>query len=79
MSIEFGLSPEIQNMIGNEWTFVAPEELGKASIRMFALAIGDFNPLYIDDGYASGSKYGGLIAPPTFICETTQYLSLIHI
>ena len=29
-------------------SYTAPEELGRASIRYFALAIGDYNPLYVD-------------------------------
>ena len=32
----------------------------------FAQAIGDLNPLYIDEEAAKKSELGGLIAPPTF-------------
>jgi acyl dehydratase len=67
--------PEIQNLRGTETTFSAPEEVGKASIRRFAVAIGDDNPLYLDEEYAKKSKYGGIIAPPTFVCETGQFYS----
>ena len=75
MGNEFGITPELSKLLGHEWKFTSPEELGKSSIRMFALAVGDRNPLYIDNKYASGSKYGGIIAPPTFICETTQFMT----
>ena len=42
-------------------------EIEKGMIRKFALAIGDPNPLWQDEKYARESKYGGIIAPPTFI------------
>jgi acyl dehydratase len=63
----------LRSWIGREFTYHAPEELGRASIRYFALAMGDDNPLYADDAYAREAGYPSLIAPPTFICETNQY------
>ncbi len=42
-------------------------EIERGMIRKFALAIGDPNPLWQDEEYARKSKYGGIIAPPTFI------------
>ena len=68
------LTPEIMEQLGREWVFTSPEEIGHASIRKFALAIGDANPLYCDREYARGCKYGGVIAPPTLACETMQFL-----
>lgn len=41
-------------------------EVEKRHLRQFTEAIGDPNPLYVDEGYASNTSYGGLIAPPTF-------------
>ena len=38
----------------------------KGAVRKFAEAIGDPNPLYTDEEVAKVSRYGGLIAPPTF-------------
>ena len=66
---------DINALIGQQWVFTAPEAIGLASIRKFALAVGDNNPLYYDAGYASKSQYGGIIAPPTFVCETMQFMS----
>ena len=57
------LTEELKTWIGREAHYPAREELGRASIRYFALAIGDDNPLYVD----------GAVAPPTLICETNQY------
>lgn len=38
----------------------------KGAVRKFAEAIGDPNPLYTDEAAAKGSRYGRLLAPPTF-------------
>jgi acyl dehydratase len=67
------LTNELRQWIGREFNYTAPEEIGRASIRYFALAIGDENRLYFDDDYARAAGYRGVIAPPTFICETNQY------
>jgi len=60
-------------LIGQEYVLTAPDEVGRASIRKFALAIGDRNPLYVDRKQAATGPYGDVVAPPTFLCETTQY------
>jgi acyl dehydratase len=67
------LTDELRQWIGRESNYTAPEEIGRASIRYFALAIGDDNRLYFDNEYAQTVGYPGVIAPPTFICETNQY------
>jgi acyl dehydratase len=38
----------------------------RGAVRKFAEAIGDDNPLYYDEDAARRSRYGRLIAPPTF-------------
>ncbi|MFB0559586.1 MAG: MaoC family dehydratase N-terminal domain-containing protein [Dehalococcoidales bacterium] len=47
----------------------APEvyEIEKGMIRRFVLAVDDPNPLWQDEEYAGKSRYGGIIAPPTFV------------
>ena len=67
------LTDELKACIGREAHYPAREELGRASIRYFALAMGDDNPLYVDDAYAQEAGHASLIAPPTLICETCQY------
>ena len=42
-------------------------ELTRDAIRHWAEAIGDRNPLYLDESYARASLYGGIIAPPTIL------------
>ena len=68
------LTDELKSWIGRKVSYTAPEELGRASIRYFALALGDDNPLYRDEEFARKTRHGGIIAPPTFICETNQYM-----
>ena len=67
------LTDTLKAMIGREVHYPAREELGRASIRYFALAMADDNPLYVDDAYAREAGHPCVIAPPTLICETCQY------
>ncbi|MBI1957710.1 MAG: MaoC family dehydratase N-terminal domain-containing protein [Candidatus Rokubacteria bacterium] len=67
------LTDELKSWIGREVTYPAREELGRASIRYFALAVGDDNPLYTDDAYAQAAGHPSVIAPPTLVVETCQY------
>jgi len=41
-------------------------DVERGAIRRFAEAIGDNNPLFNDDHKARKSRFGGMIAPPTF-------------
>lgn len=67
------LTDALKAWIGREAHYPAREELSRASIRYFALAIGDDNPLYYDDDYARAAGHDGVIAPPTLVVETSQY------
>lgn len=66
------MTPELKEWIGRSATYHAPEELGLASLRYFALALQDENPIYQDADYAQTSRFAGIIAPPTLVCETNQ-------
>jgi acyl dehydratase len=68
------LTPELKARIGEESRFESPDELGRAAIRYFALAIGDLNPLYLDDEFARRNGHPSVIAPPTLVCETNQFV-----
>jgi hypothetical protein len=48
-----------------------PVEAGH--ILMFARAIGDPNPVYVDAGYAATTEAGGIVAPPTFAQASAQF------
>jgi acyl dehydratase len=41
-------------------------EVEKGAVRRFAEAIGENNPLYLDEAYAQAHGYARVIAPPTF-------------
>ena len=68
------LTSELASRIGETAVYTAPEELGRASIRYFALAVGDYNPLYVDKRAAEQAGMRDVMAPPTMICETNQYM-----
>ena len=42
-------------------------EVSRDGLRHFAYGYGDDNPLWCDEDYASGTRWGGLIAPPAFL------------
>lgn len=42
-------------------------EVTRDAIANWAYATGDFNPMYHDSAWASGSKYGEQVAPPTML------------
>lgn len=67
---------ELRAMVGRTATYTAPEELGRAAIRMFAVAVGDANPLYTDAEFAKAWGHDDVVAPPTLVCETNQYAGL---
>jgi acyl dehydratase len=37
------------------------------AIRHWCMGVGDLNPLYINEAYAKGTRYGNIIAPPNFL------------
>lgn len=44
----------------------ARNALERGAIRRFAEAIGDPNPLWVDEDYAGQTRFKGIVAPPTF-------------
>lgn len=49
-------------------------EVGKEKIKEYAKAIKNLDPHYLDDDFAKKSKYGTIIAPPTFAVVFGAYL-----
>lgn len=60
------LTDELRALVGRTAAYTAPEPLGRAAIRYFALATGDDNPAHL----------AGDVAPPTLVCETNQFVNL---
>jgi hypothetical protein len=70
------LTPEIRALQGQRRVYQAPEPIGAAAGRYFALAVGDHNPLYTDAEFAREHGLAGVTIPLTLITETNQYASL---
>jgi acyl dehydratase len=70
------LTDEIRALVGNRRVYTAPEPFGRAAGRYFGLAIGDLNPLSLDDAAARDAGLPGVTIPPTLVCETNQYAGL---
>ena len=68
------LLAKLKSSIGQELVYRAPDEMGRPSFRQYALAIGDFNPLYSDLEFAQRHGFRDVMAPPTLICDTWQYI-----
>ena len=49
-------------------------EVGKEKIKEYAKAIKNLDPHYMDEAFARKSKYGAIIAPPTFAVVFGAYL-----
>jgi acyl dehydratase len=54
-----------QAVLGKEYP-PYPVTVERGRIKDFARAIGDLNPLYLDDRVGAASEWGDIIAPPTF-------------
>jgi acyl dehydratase len=60
------ISDEDKKFIGAESRPVT-HEVERGAIRLFAQAIGDPNPLFNDEKMARKTRFGGMIAPPTYV------------
>ena len=61
---------EVRKLIGTKFRIahsINNEEATRMAILKFAEGIGDGNPLWIDEGYAAGTRYGTIVAPPSWI------------
>ena len=65
---------DLRSRIGKEkpirgWNTVTTKD----AIWHFAEGMGDDNPLWTDEEYASKSKYGQIVAPPTFLYSFSSF------
>jgi acyl dehydratase len=61
---------KIENTL-EPWCYEATRD----NIRHYAHGIGDDNPLWCDPDYAAKSKYGGIVAPPSFLFACNRIIS----
>lgn len=66
------ITDQLRAWIGREVSYTAPECFGRGALRYFALALDDDNPIYRDEAFAAKTRHGGIIAPPTLVCESNQ-------
>jgi acyl dehydratase len=66
-----------KSLIGRE-SEVAVHEVERGAIRRFAEAIGDPNPIYVDEEAARAAGYPSLVAPPTFPSVLSQNEKFRH-
>jgi acyl dehydratase len=59
------VTDEVRKQIGNQ-SEPRVFEIERGAIRRFAEAVGDPNPLFGDEAAARMTRFGGMIAPPTF-------------
>ena len=59
-------------MLGQETVLIGKEAIDKSSIRRYAQAILDSNPIYFDEDFAKNSMHGAIIAPPTYIFDVSH-------
>lgn len=51
---------------------LAPDPVNQPMIRHWAAAMEDHNPVYTDPGFAAGSRFGGIVAPPMMLQTWTM-------
>ena len=68
---------ELRGRIGQPFARPRPHvtEATTDSIRHWVLGIGDGNPLFLDPDYAATTKWGGIIAPGTFLYAFDRVVS----
>ena len=66
MTQESAITPEMKAAIDVE-SEPLTHDVEKGAIIKFAEAIGDTNPIFNDEVAARKSRYGGMVAPPTFL------------
>lgn len=75
------ITEEIKRMIGRELGKPIVREVTKEAIQRVAWAIDDPSPLWQDEEYAKGTRYGGIVAPPVFlVClwpEGTEFPEIV--
>lgn len=59
-------------MIGQEMESVT-DAVERGAIRRYAQAMGNADPLYLEEEYARRTRYGGIIAPPLFLGTLAAY------
>jgi len=63
--------------VGSGKASVAPDAVNQPMIRHWAAAFEDANPVYTDPEFASGTRFGGIVAPPLMLQTWTMATPMI--
>lgn len=63
---------EMKKLEGKTVKFEGRDAVSAVAIKKYAIATDDRNPLYLDESYATKAKYGGIVAPYTYIFENNH-------
>lgn len=63
--------------VGSRAVTVAPDPVNVPMIRHWAAAFEDRNPVYTDEAFAEGSRFGGIVAPPLMLQTWTMATPMI--
>lgn len=63
---------QARQMIGKQVGEPITHEIERGAIRRFAHAVNDNNPLWSDPEYAASTRFGGIIAPPTYLRQLAR-------
>ena len=69
------LNEHLRARVGETRVYTAPDPLSRAAIRYYALAVGDHNPIYTDVDAARAAGWDDVVAPPTLLCDSNQYIA----
>lgn len=58
--------------LGDPEPRLAPEAVNRTMIRHWVDAFDDRDPVYEDDAFAAGSRFGGIVAPPAMLQTWTM-------
>ncbi|MDM0037799.1 MaoC/PaaZ C-terminal domain-containing protein [Variovorax sp. J22G21] len=64
--------------VGTGYRFSRAHTFDEEQVRSFSLAAGDENPLHVDADYATGTRFGGLIASATHTTSLLMGLTATH-
>ena len=69
MTSTVSFDEQLQTFVGQEIGVLqpAPDEVNIPMVRHWCEAMGDNNPIYLDQGAAEASVHGGIVAPPAML------------
>ncbi len=66
------LESHIGKSMSESGASAAPDPVNVPMIRHWVDAIGDYNPVYLDENAAKASRFGGVVAPPAMLQTWTM-------